>query len=205
MSAELDDLVNVVQRWESLGLLEGLPIQDKVELAQIYDNATRLALSEIKLKRVPKDVSDLMDETFIPICRRLYKRVGVNFNITNMMSELLESINNNIKDLNKNNNELIEDPVVNFCIDFADNYQDEITNVNTLSDEEYVKRVGVLLDTLKNVLLSDEFISNIEQDGIESKLVYSKTKKTKSQVRYNNQYIAKNYLLSVLTNLNKGN
>lgn len=205
MSAELDDLVNVVQRWESLGLLEGLPIQDKVELAQIYDNATRLALSEIKLKRVPKDVSDLMDETFIPICRRLYKRVGVNFNITNMMSELLESINNNIKDLNKNNNESIEDPVVNFCIDFADNYQDEITNVNTLSDEEYVKRVGVLLDTLKNVLLSDEFISNIEQDGIESKLVYSKTKKTKSQVRYNNQYIAKNYLLSVLTNLNKGN
>lgn len=205
MSTELDDLVNVVQRWESLGLLEGLPIQDKVELAQIYDNATRLALSEIKLKRVPKDVSDLMDETFIPICRRLYKRVGTNFNITTMMSDLLESINNNINDLKKVNSESIEDPVVSFCIDFADNYQDEITNVNTLSDEEYVKRVDVLLGTLKSVLLNDEFVSNIEQDGIESKLVYSKTKRTKSQVRYNNQYIAKNYLLSFLSNLNKGN
>jgi hypothetical protein len=205
MSADLDDLVNVVQRWESLGLLEGLPIQEKVELAQIYDNATRLALSEIKLRRVPKNVSDLMDEIFIPICRRLYKRVGTNFDITTMMSDLLESVNNNVVDLTKNNPNSVEDPIVKFCIDFADNYQDEITNVNNLTDEEYRKRVEVLLETMRSILLSDEFISNVDQDGDNFKLIQSSTKKTKNQVRYNNQYVAKNYLSGVLSGINKGN
>jgi hypothetical protein len=41
MSEELDGLVNVVERWESLGLLEGLPLEQKYEMAQIYDNATK--------------------------------------------------------------------------------------------------------------------------------------------------------------------
>jgi hypothetical protein len=205
MSADLDDLVNVVQRWESLGLLEGLPIQEKVELAQIYDNATRLALSEIKLRRVPKNVSDLMDEIFIPICRRLYKRVGTNFDITTMMSDLLESINNNVVDLTKNNPNSVEDPIVKFCINFADNYQDEITNVNSLTDEEYRKRVEVLLETMRSILLNDEFINNVEEDGDNFKLIQSSTKKTKNQVRYNNQYVAKNYLSGFLSGINKGN
>jgi hypothetical protein len=205
MSADLDDLVNVVQRWESLGLLEGLPIQEKVELAQIYDNATRLALSEIKLRRVPKNVSDLMDEIFIPICRRLYKRVGTNFDITTMMSDLLESINNNVADLTKNNPNSVEDPIVKFCIDFADNYQDEITNVNSLTDEEYRKKVEVLLETMRSILLNDEYINNVEEDGDNFKLIQSSTKKTKNQVRYNNQYVAKNYLSGVLSGINKGN
>jgi hypothetical protein len=205
MSADLDDLVNVVQRWESLGLLEGLPIQEKVELAQIYDNATRLALSEIKLRRVPKNVSDLMDEIFIPICRRLYKRVGTNFDITTMMSDLLESVNNNVADLTKNNPNSVEDPIVKFCIDFADNYQDEITNVNSLTDEEYRKRVEVLLETMRSILLNDEYINNVEEDGDNFKLIQSSTKKTKNQVRYNNQYVAKNYLSGVLSGINKGN
>jgi hypothetical protein len=205
MSADLDDLVNVVQRWESLGLLEGLPIQEKVELAQIYDNATRLALSEIKLRRVPKNVSDLMDEIFIPICRRLYKRVGTNFDITTMMSDLLESVNNNVADLTKNNPNSVEDPIVKFCIDFADNYQDEITNVNSLTDEEYRKKVEVLLETMRSILLNDEYINNVEEDGDNFKLIQSSTKKTKNQVRYNNQYVAKNYLSGVLSGINKGN
>jgi len=205
MSADLDDLVNVVQRWESLGLLEGLPIQEKVELAQIYDNATRLALSEIKLRRVPKNVSDLMDEIFIPICRRLYKRVGTNFDITTMMSDLLESINNNVVDLTKNNPNSVEDPIVKFCINFADNYQDEITNVNSLTDEEYRKKVEVLLETMRSILLNDEYINNVEEDGDNFKLIQSSTKKTKNQVRYNNQYVAKNYLSGVLSGINKGN
>jgi len=205
MSADLDDLVNVVQRWESLGLLEGLPIQEKVELAQIYDNATRLALSEIKLRRVPKNVSDLMDEIFIPICRRLYKRVGTNFDITTMMSDLLESVNNNVADLTKNNPNSVEDPIVKFCIDFADNYQDEITNVNSLTDEEYRKRVEVLLETMRSILLNDEYINNVEEDGDNFKLIQSSTKKTKNQVRYNNQYVAKNYLSGFLSGINKGN
>ena len=45
MKEELDeDVLNVVERWQSLGFLEGLPILEKTELALIYDNATRLLL-----------------------------------------------------------------------------------------------------------------------------------------------------------------
>ena len=39
-----EDLFNTIQRWEVLGLLDGLPIREKSELAQIYDNATRLLI-----------------------------------------------------------------------------------------------------------------------------------------------------------------
>jgi hypothetical protein len=71
-----EDLFNTIQRWEVLGLLDGLPIREKSELAQIYDNATRLLLSNRTLSKVPKNIADTMDDVFIPICRRLYKRVG---------------------------------------------------------------------------------------------------------------------------------
>ena len=100
MKEELDeDVLNVVERWQSLGFLEGLPILEKTELALIYDNATRLLLSQRSLSKIPKKVQDSMDETIFPICRRLYKRVGPNFDIETMLSTLLESIEDRIHEL----------------------------------------------------------------------------------------------------------
>ena len=31
----MSDILNVIQRWESLGLLEGLPVWEKEELEQV--------------------------------------------------------------------------------------------------------------------------------------------------------------------------
>ena len=53
----IDDVLNVVERWGTLGLLDGLPILDKTELAQIYDNATRLMLSTVAIKKIPKNIN----------------------------------------------------------------------------------------------------------------------------------------------------
>ena len=88
---EQDEILNVIQRWEPTGLLDGLPPIQKTELAQVYDNATRIMLSDKSIKKIPKNIFDNYENTLIPICRRLYRRVGPNFNLEVMMGELLES------------------------------------------------------------------------------------------------------------------
>lgn len=201
MSEELDDVLNVVQRWESLGLLEGLPLQERVELAQIYDNATRLMLSELSLKRIPKKISEILDETYIPICRRLYRRVGPNFDLENMMGELLESVSkSNFEESDEPN----KNPIVEFCINFADNYEDNETSKNLLSEEEYKDKINLLLVKLKEILLNDKMISYVDKTDDEYLLNISKQEKTKQQTRFWNQSVAKNLFNSFLSEINKG-
>ncbi len=65
----MSDVLNVIQRWDSLGLLEGLPSWEKEELAQIYDNATKLLLSKKSVEKIPNDVFTIYDNVYIPICR----------------------------------------------------------------------------------------------------------------------------------------
>lgn len=200
-----EDLFNVIQRWESLGLLDGLPILEKSELAQIYDNATRLLLSNLAIRKIPKKVSDLLDEIFIPICRRLYKRVGPNFDLDNMMSELLESVNTNINSIlePKSENQL-KDSIVEFCVDFSDNYTDDVTTSSMLSDDEYEESVNVLLETLKTILLNDRMVSRLESDG-EYELKFVNNVKPKSVTRFWNQSITKQVMEIGLSNINKKN
>jgi hypothetical protein len=40
-----DEILDVVTRWENTGLLYGLPLHEKQELAPIFDNISRMALS----------------------------------------------------------------------------------------------------------------------------------------------------------------
>ena len=205
MMEEDDDVINVVQRWEPLGLLEGLPIQEKVELAQIYDNATRLLLAELTLKRVPRKVSDTMDELFIPICRRLYKRVGPNFDLENMMSKLLESVVRDLDTIFKSNpKEPEKNPVVEFCVNFADTYEDDLTNKNTLNDEEYKKKIGELLSNISDILLNERIVSYVSNEDGGYKLNFSGVQKNKQQTRFWNQSVAKQLFDSVLSDINKG-
>ena len=205
MKEELDeDVLNVVERWQSLGFLEGLPILEKTELALIYDNATRLLLSQRSLSKIPKKVQDSMDETIFPICRRLYKRVGPNFDIETMLSTLLESIEDRIHELllpeTKEKN-----PIVDFCVEFADNYEDEVTNKNRLTDEEYKQEIKLLLSKLEEVLLSDDVISYVNKEKEDKyNLNKGKTKRTKKSARFWNQTVAKNLLTSALSDINKG-
>ena len=198
-----DDILNVVERWQSLGFLEGLPILEKTELALIYDNATRLLLSQRTLSKIPKKTQDSMDATIFPICRRLYKRVGPNFDIETMLSTLLESIKDRIHELSLPETEE-KNPVVEFCVEFADNYEDEVTNKNRLTDEEYEQRISVLLDKLKEILLSDNVISYVNKENDKYNLNKAKTNKPKQQTRFWNQSVAKNLLASALSEINKG-
>jgi hypothetical protein len=205
MSEDTEDILNVVQRWEALGLLDGLPIQERVELAQIYDNATRLLLADLTLKRVPRKVSDVMDELFIPICRRLYKRVGPNFDLELMMSKLLDVVTEQVDEIFKSNiDEPEKNPVIDFCVDFADSYEDGLTNKNVLTKEQYEDRINDLLSKLKDIMLNDNIVSYVNKKDNELELNISKVKKTTQQTRFWNQSVAKQLFNSVIDEINKG-
>lgn len=203
MSEELDGLVNVVERWESLGLLEGLPLEQKYEMAQIYDNATKLLLSDRTLTKVPKKISDTMDDVFIPICRRLYKRVGPEFDLENMMSELLQSVNDNISEISKPTTKE-NNPILEFCINFADGYEDELTNKKSLTEAEYTNEIKNMLTKLEDILLNDKLVSYVDRNGSDYVLNTRETAKTSNQIRFWNQSVAKNLIETYLSNLNKG-
>tara|TARA_R110000823_G_scaffold234480_7_gene360713 strand:- start:4740 stop:5357 length:618 start_codon:yes stop_codon:yes gene_type:complete len=201
----IDDVLNVVERWGTLGLLDGLPILDKTELAQIYDNATRLMLSTVAIKKIPKNISNIYDEVYIPICRRLYKRLGPNFNLDTMMSQLLEVVNKGGKDIFKVDSENPTDnPIVDFCVDFADGYEDELTNKTTLTDEEYQEKINKVLDITKSVLLNESLVSYVNNSNGEYKIELSKAKKNTQQTRFWNQSVAKSFVNSTLSEINKG-
>jgi len=205
MSEEINDILNVVERWEPLGLLEGLPIQEKTELAQIYDNATRLLISEKAVKKIPEDIMEIYDNLYIPICRRLYKRVGPYFDLESMMSQLLEVVNKKGKTiLEVKPSEPTSNPVVDFCVDFADTYEDELTNKNTLTEEEYKTKIESMVSILKEILLNDSVVSYVGKEGDEHKLNLVESKRTKEQTRFWNQSVAKNFLNSYLSEINKG-
>ena len=195
----------MVERWGTLGLLDGLPILDKTELAQIYDNATRLMLSTVAIKKIPKNISNIYDEVYIPICRRLYKRLGPNFNLDTMMSQLLEVVNKGGKDIFKVDSENPTDnPIVDFCVDFADGYEDELTNKTTLTDEEYQEKINKVLDITKSVLLNESLVSYVNNSNGEYKIELSKAKKNTQQTRFWNQSVAKSFVNSTLSEINKG-
>jgi hypothetical protein len=200
----MSDLLNVMQRWDSLGLLEGLPIWEKEELAQIYDNATKLLLSKKSIEKIPSDIFNIYDNVYIPVCRRLYRRVGPNFDIETMMGLLLESVHDKKNELNFDLSKPEKNPVVEFCINFADSYDDEYTNKTILTDEEYSQKIDNLLEHLRNVLLDDKMVSYVNREGNQWNIVHSDAKKTKSQTRFWNQKIGSQLVNSVLSDINKG-
>lgn len=201
----VDDIINVVERWESLGLLDGIPILQKTELAQIYDNATKLMLSDISIKKIPKEVSELVENFYIPICRRLYKRVGPNFNLEFMMGQLLEVVDKKRKTILEFDPEKpANNPIVDFCIDFADGYEDDLTKKTLLTDSGYEEKINNVLDITQSVLLNKSLVSYVNNVGGSYKIETSIAKKNPQQRRFWNQSVAKNFLESALSEINKG-
>jgi hypothetical protein len=199
------DIINVVQRWDSAGLLDGLPILQKTELAQIYDNATRLMLSERAIKKIPKNISEIIENVLIPICRRLYRRVGPNFNLELMMGELLSIVNEKGEHIFKVDPEKpANNPIVDFCVDFADGYEDELTNKTTLTDLEYEEKINNVLDITKNVLLNKSLVSYVNNVDGKYKIESSKANKNPQQTRFWNQSVSKSFLDNALSEINKG-
>ncbi len=203
MNINDDTLMSTVERWESTGLLHGLPFVEKTEMAMIFDNAARLILSKNAVDKIPDTVYNILNDVTYPTLRRLYRRVGVDFDITSMMSELIVKIEEEKETLVKKPTPE-ENHVVEFCIKFADNYEDEKTSQNRLNDEEYAERIDKTLTKMREILLNKNFISRVDKDTPDWEIKFSEEKKSENATRLWNQKVAMEFLRATLTDTNRG-
>jgi len=200
-----DEILEVVQRWDQTGLLYGIPLYEKQELAPIYDNITRLVLSKTESGEVSRSLSDMMDSVMYPICRRLYRRVGSEFDYEIMINHLIIRTKENYTKLSQPvDTDKSVNPIVEFCIEFADTYEDDIIVKKQFNDEEYTERVDKIINTLRNILLNKDMISFVDRTNSDWKLIMSDSKKSPKQTRYWNQKISQEILSAVLRDTNKG-
>jgi len=194
------ELSEVVERWEHTGLLTNLPIYEKQELAPIFDNAARIFLS----KNLGEQTNDIIESVIFPICRRLYRRVGSEFDIENMVNLLVKRVTENKETLLKNSTEDKVNPIVAFSVTFADIYEDEIINKKQFNSEEYVERIDKLLDVMRQILLNEEMVSFVDRTQSDWKIINSDAKKSEKETRRWNQKIAKEIFDTVLKDTNRG-
>jgi hypothetical protein len=203
---EKEEILDVLQRWEGTGLLTGLPPWEKEELALLYDNVTRVMLS--KADSLEEHVYETLGDVTLPTTRRLYRRVGINFEINKMVDDLTRRVQENYEAINvppnKDEQGNLTNPIVEFCVEFADLYSDESIKKKIFSKEQYSERVDKLLDTVKTVLLSDDMVSFVDRSDNDWKIMYSDTKKSPNQVRMWNQKRAIETLHGILNETNQG-
>jgi len=203
---EKEEILEVLQRWESTGLLTGLPPWEKEELALLYDNVTRVMLS--KVNQLDDNVYETLGDVTLPTTRRLYRRVGINFKINTMVDELTRRVEENYEVINvppnKDDAGNLVNPIVEFCVEFADTYEDDDIKKKVFSREQYTERVEKLLETVQTVLLSKEMVSFVDRSESEWKILYSDTKKSPTQVRMWNQKRAIETLHGILNETNQG-
>jgi hypothetical protein len=121
-----------------------------------------------------------------------------------MMGNLLLSVDENFENLSKfDPNHPEKNPIIDFCVNFADTYEDETINKNVLTDEEYTLKVKKLLLVMEEILLNENIVSYINKDNGEYEINLAKNKRTTQQTRFWNQSAAKNFLNSVLSEINK--
>jgi hypothetical protein len=191
-----------INRWEPTGLLDNLPLWEKEELSMLYDNMVRLTLASKSIYRIPNDVYELLNDVNIPTIRRLYRRVGPNFDIEEMMSKLLAEIEKK-KDFLRGDITPESNPIVEFCVEFADNYEDEKTLKKQLTKEEYTERIDFLLKYLRDVLLNEDMVTKVNK-GVESwDVKISDKKKSQQFTRFWNQKMGKELLIQSLSDINK--
>ena len=203
---EKEEILDVLGRWEPTGLLSNLPSWEKEELALLYDNITRVMLH--MGQDLETDVYDILGDVTLPTTRRLYRRVGVNFNINNMMVELVKGVNKNKTELSKqpykDDEKNLINPIVDFCVEFADQYEDDETTSKTFTKEQYTERVENILSTMRKVLLSEDMVSFVDRSNDDWNISYSDTKKSPSQTRIWNQKRAVETLHGILNETNQG-
>lgn len=192
----------VISRWESLGMLDNLPLWEKEELALLYDNTVRLVLSDNAISKIPDHIDDVFNTVNLPIVRRLYRRVGPHFDLSEMLGKLLEEVQKNL-DYLKSEPTPEGNPIIEFCKTFADNYEDEKTLSKKLTKEEYAIEVDNILLKLKQILLNNKLVSNVNKVDNDWALNLSDNLKSEHNTRFWNQKIAYNFLTQSLSDLNK--
>lgn len=195
-----EEILDVVQRWDHTGLLYGLPLYEKQELAPIFDNASRIALST----NLPFEVSDKLEDVMFPICRRLYRRVGSEFDIEKMINTLIKEVTEKKDFLISEPKDKSSNPIVEFCVHFADNYEDEVISKKQFSDEEYEERVEKILGVMRDILLNKDMVSFMDRTNSDWKIMLSDSKKSPKQTRYWNQKVVQETLASIIRDTNKG-
>jgi len=199
-----------IERWGTIGLLEGLPIWEKNELALILDNATKVVIDQINRKSLSDDFLDVYDSVYVPICRRLYRRVGPRFDIVKMMDKLFEELFNNFNtlksDIKSERSEKLsqKDPIVTFCINFSDSYEDEETLKNFLSTDEYENKVDLILQRMRGVLLNNRNVLSFKKNDVDWDIKLSEEERSVGHVRFWNQKVSNTFLLQALSDINKG-
>lgn len=201
--SEINLDMEVISRWEPTGLIDGLPIWEKEELATLYDNTVRIILSNVVINKLPKDDFNLLEECSMPIIRRLYRRVGPNFDLENLLSLLLEKIVEN-KEFLLSKATPESNPIVDFAVEFSDNYEDELTSKKQLTKEEYTEQVDKMLKYVRQVLLNDNMVTNVDKSEEEWLLKISDKKKSQTSTRFWNQKIGKELFIFSLSDINKG-
>jgi len=201
--SEINLDMEVISRWEPTGLIDGLPIWEKEELATLYDNTVRIILSNVVISKLPKDDFNLLEECSMPIIRRLYRRVGPNFDLENLLSLLLEKIVEN-KEFLLSKATPESNPIVDFAVEFSDNYEDESTSKKQLTKEEYTEQVDKMLKYVRQVLLNDNMVTNVDKSEEEWLLKISDKKKSQTSTRFWNQKIGKELFIFSLSDINKG-
>jgi len=197
-----DSVLDVIQRWEATGFLYGLPMWEKEELSLLFDDAARLVLSK-KAMGIPNDTYEVLNNVTFPAIRRLYRRVGVSFDIENMMAQILGEVEEKKADLQKDATPE-RNPIVEFCISFADNYEDQKTSEKRFSEEEYIERVDKILTHVRDVLLNKKRVSFVDRSDSEWLLKFSDEEKTPQATRLWNQKIAMELLKTTLMDTNRG-
>ena len=204
---EKEEILEVLQRWESTGLLTGLPPWEKEELALLYDNVTRVMLS--KANQLYDNVYETLGDVTLPTTRRLYRRVGINFEINTMVDELTRRVEENYEAINvppnKDDAGNLVNPIVEFCVEFADTYFDGQTEKHMLTSEEYSDVIDKMLKIVKEVLINDKMVSFIDTTSSDWCVMYSDTKKTPNQTRIWNQKRATESFNGILNNINQNN
>lgn len=195
-----EELLDVVERWDKTGLLTGLPIYEKQELATVLDNVARVFLS----KNVSSEINDILEITVFPICRRLYKRIGTSFDVEKMVNDLIEAIQKNKESITKIDPDEKKDPFVLFSVNFADIYEDDLINEKQFNDEEYTERVDNLLGIMRQILLNKNLVSFVDKTGSNWRILESDIKKSEKETRYKNQKTAKEIFDIIIKDTNKG-
>lgn len=187
------DVSNVVSRWTTTGLLDGLPTHEKIELSGLYDVMVKIILSNGIDKTNPT-----LEETILLVTRRIYRRVGSDFDYHHMVDSLKTFLENKTDDDIKNE-------YVKLIVEFSDTYSDDVILKGEFTDEEYKVRVERLLKTVGEILLSDKLISGLNTEDKNSWVInYSDHVKSGRDIRRHNQKIATEILQQIIKETNKG-
>ena len=152
-------------------------------------------IDQIERKSLNDDFLDVYDTVYIPICRRLYRRVGPRFDVIKMIDKLFEELSNNFNtlkaDIESERNEKLsqKDPVVNFCINFSDSYEDEETLKSLLSTEDYEIRVDFILQRVRDVLLNNRNVLSFKKNDVDWDIKLSEEERSILHVRFWNQNV----------------